>query len=118
MNEDSGLVLSNKAYDRTKWFTTIFLPAFGALYFGVAQIWGLPKAEEVVGTITVVATFLGVLLGISSRAYNSEAALDGQLVPAGSDPDTGMTNLKMILNKTPEDVLQKKTVRLKVPDDV
>ena len=113
MNENSNLVLKNKTYDRVKWTTTIFLPAFGALYFGVAQIWGLPKAEEVVGTIAVLATFLGVLIGVSSKAYNSEA--DGYLVANGTDPDTGMTNLAMTLNKTPDELLEKKTVRLKVP---
>ena len=61
--------MNNKVYDILKWIAQIFLPALGALYFGLAGIWGLPYAEQVVGTITVVDTFLGVLLGISSKQY-------------------------------------------------
>ena len=47
-----------------------FLPAIGTLYFALAGIWGLPYGEQIVGTITAVDTFLGVLLGISSAQYN------------------------------------------------
>ena len=62
--------MSNKMYDVLKWIAMILLPAVGALYFGLADIWGFPYAEQVVGTITVVDTFLGVILGISTSQYN------------------------------------------------
>ncbi len=65
--------LSNKTYDARKWIAQILLSALGALYFWLAQIWGLPYAEEIVGTITVVDAFLGALLGISSVSYRKEA---------------------------------------------
>ena len=42
---------------------------YGALYYGLAKVWSLPLAEEVVGTITVIDTFLGALLGISTINY-------------------------------------------------
>ena len=48
----------------------ILLPAIGALYFTLASIWGLPYAEQIVGTITGIDTFLGVILGISTSKYN------------------------------------------------
>ena len=63
-------MLTNKTYDVLKWIAQIVLPALGALYFGLSQIWGLPYGEEVVGTIAVVDTFLGALLGISTAQYN------------------------------------------------
>ena len=62
--------MSNKVYDSLKWIALILLPALGTLYFALAGIWNFPYAEEVVGTITAVDTFLGVLLGISSVNYN------------------------------------------------
>ena len=62
--------LSNKAYDVLKWIAMYLLPAAGTLYFALSGIWGLPYGEEVVGTITAVDTFLGVILGISSATYN------------------------------------------------
>lgn len=71
---------NEKLYDYLKFIAQILLPALGALYFSLAQIWGLPSAEEVVGTITVVDTFLGVMLGLSSSAYNnSDARFDGTI---------------------------------------
>lgn len=61
--------ISNKTYDTLKWIAQYLLPATGTLYFALAGIWGFPYGEEVVGTITAVDTFLGVLLGISSTQY-------------------------------------------------
>ena len=62
--------MSNKVYDVLKWSARYLLPALGTLYFAVSGIWNLPDGEQVVGTITAVDTFLGVLLGISTAQYN------------------------------------------------
>lgn len=64
------MILSNKTYDILKWIATYLLPAVGTLYFALASIWGLPYGEQIVGTITAIDTFLGVILGISSAQYN------------------------------------------------
>lgn len=64
--------MSNKTYDILKWVAQYLLPALATLYFAVAKIWGLPYGEEIVGTITAVDTFLGVLLGISTANYNKQ----------------------------------------------
>lgn len=64
--------LSNKAYDIMKFVAQILLPAVATLYFALAQIWDLPLAEEIVGTITAVDAFLGAVLGISTAQYNKE----------------------------------------------
>lgn len=61
--------MSNKVYDVLKWIAMYLLPAVGTLYFALAGIWNLPYGEQVVGTITAVDTFLGVLLGISNAQY-------------------------------------------------
>ena len=61
--------MNNKVYDILKWIALILLPALGTLYFALAGIWGFPYAEQVVGTITAIDTFLGVLLGISANTY-------------------------------------------------
>lgn len=61
--------MSNKMYDRLKWIAQFLLPAVGTLYFAIAGIWDLPCVEQIVGTITAVDTFLGVILGISTYQY-------------------------------------------------
>jgi hypothetical protein len=63
--------MSNKTYDTLKWIAQILLPALGTLYFALAKIWGLPFAAEIVGTIAAVDTFLGAILGISTKRYNA-----------------------------------------------
>ena len=62
--------MSNKVYDVLKYIAQIVLPAIGTLYFALAGIWGFPYGEEIVGTITAIDTFLGVILGISNYNYN------------------------------------------------
>lgn len=62
--------MSNKIYDILKIIAMIVLPACGTLYSALAAIWGLPYAEQIVGTIAAVCTFLGAFLKISSDKYN------------------------------------------------
>lgn len=76
------MTLSNKAYDILKFIAQILLPAVGTLYFALARIWNFPYAEEIVGTITAIDTFLGALLGISSMNYNKG---DAELQPPDSE---------------------------------
>lgn len=64
--------LNDKAYDIMKWIAQILLPAVGTLYFALAQIWGFPFAEQIVGSISAIDCFLGALLGISTALYNKE----------------------------------------------
>lgn len=68
--------MSNRTYDILKWVAQYLLPALATLYFAVAKIWGLPYGEEIVGTITAIDTFLGVLLGISTANYNKQNGAD------------------------------------------
>lgn len=62
--------MNNKTYDILKYIAQIVLPALGTLYFALAQIWGLPYGEAIVGTITAVDAFLGAVLKISTDKYN------------------------------------------------
>lgn len=64
--------LNDKVYDFLKWVAQLLLPATATLYFALSSIWGLPYGEEIVGTITAVDAFLGVILGISSLRYKGE----------------------------------------------
>ena len=61
--------MDSKTYDVLKYIAQVVLPAVGTLYFALASIWGFPYGEQIVGTITAVDTFLGVLLKLSSDKY-------------------------------------------------
>ena len=62
--------MSNKTYDILKWIAMYLLPALGTLYFALASIWNLPYGEQIVGSVTAVDTFLGVIICISTSQYN------------------------------------------------
>ena len=62
--------MSNKVYNILKWIAMIVLPALATLYLGLSNVWGLPYGEEVSTTITLVNTFLGTVLMISTNQYN------------------------------------------------
>jgi len=61
--------MSNKFYDIMKDICQLWIPALGTLYFALCGIWGFPYGEQIVGTLTAVDTFLGVVLKISSNEY-------------------------------------------------
>ncbi|MBQ4459963.1 MAG: phage holin, partial [Clostridia bacterium] len=61
--------MDSRTYDILKYIAQVVLPALGTLYFALASIWGFPYGEEIVGTITAIDTFMGVLLKISSDNY-------------------------------------------------
>lgn len=108
----SAIKLSNKTYDTMKWATTTFLPAVATLYFGLTQIFDfLGYGGEVVATITLLTTFLGVTMGLSSKAPES---YDGVVGTNGVDPDTGIPGLSLVISKDPYDLFDKDSVRLKV----
>ena len=69
--------MSNKLYDFLKWVAQLLLPALGALYFALAQIWGFPYGEEIVGTLAAVDAFLGAVLKISTVQYNKQQKAAG-----------------------------------------
>ena len=61
--------MSDRVYDILKYIAQIVLPAIGTLWYALGTIWGWPYLEEILGTITAVDAFLGVLLRISSNQY-------------------------------------------------
>lgn len=65
--------LSNETYVFWKKVCQYWIPALGTLYFSIAQILNLPYGEQVVGVLTSIDTFLGVILGISTHMYNKES---------------------------------------------
>ena len=65
-------LLSDKTYNVLKWVALVLLPALGSLYFALSGFWGFPYGEQIVGTITAIDTFLGMILGISTVQYNKK----------------------------------------------
>ena len=70
--------LSNKVYDILKYIVTIVLPALTTLWLTIASIWHSPYGEPIGATMGAITVFLGALIGISSKNYNS--SLEDELI--------------------------------------
>lgn len=99
------MTLSNKAYDTLKWIAQILLPGLGTLYFALSSIWGLPYCEQVVGTLSAVTVFIGMMLGLSAAKYPG----DGTIKMQGA---TYKTKLSIPV----DELTEKKNVVLKVEE--
>lgn len=110
-------LLSSGTYDNLKKMVQIVLPAFASLYFSLAQIWGLPSAEQVVGTLALLATFFGILLTLSSWSYHAvEAQTDGEIVVMVNEDGKKIYSLE--LNSDPNEIDNKELVKFKVKPNI
>lgn len=110
---DNHFMLTDRSYGVAKHLVQVILPAIASLYYGLALIWGLPAAEQVVGSLAVITTFLGICLGISTRQYEaSGAAYDGSMVVQVQDEGRKIFSLE--LDGDPEDIVDKESIRFRV----
>jgi len=106
--------MKNKRYDQLKFIAQVLLPGLGAAYFTLAGIWSLPLADEVVGTITVLDTFLGLFLGVKSKKYmKSDDRFDGS-VSIHDNEEEGTSSVGFHVN--PDSLTTKDEVTLRVKD--
>jgi hypothetical protein len=111
---NNPFLLGDKMYNFVKKLVQVIIPAGGALYFALSKIWGFPHGEDVVGSLMAVATFLGVVLGISSAQYTaSGAGYQGHMtVQPNSDGVTKVTGLHF--DGEPKDLEGKSAMTFKI----
>lgn len=63
--------MNNHVYDVLKWLVIVVSPAICTLLVTLNSLWqwNIP-IDAIVGTITGITTFIGVILGISSATYS------------------------------------------------
>ena len=112
---DKTPMLSDGAYAKIKMLVQLVIPATASLYLGLSGIWGLPYSQQIVGTLTTIATFLGVILRMSTKSYfNSDSAYDGKMVVFDSDKEDGSKLYSLELNDDPLAFEKKKSISFKV----
>jgi len=114
---NSGLLLSNRAYNILQQIALLGLPGLGAFYFGMSTLWNWAYGEQVVGSCTLAGVFIGVILKMSQAAYNNsnnpDGKYDGDLMVGITDPDRPNTVL-VAGNKSVDELALQKQVVLKV----
>ena len=102
-----GSSMTNSNYDKLKTAALLILPAIGTLYFALAGIWGLHYAEQVLGTIVALETFLGAVVKALAMGYVAPDAgelfvKDGEVFASFSSDPVGMAKgdtVTMTVNK-------------------
>lgn len=108
-------MFSNKVYDVLKFIAQIALPAAGTAYLGLAAYWNLPNPDEVVGSVVVIDTLLGTLLGLSNKQYmDNDGNFAGDLHVVNTEDEGLQTMLAFNPESSPESLADQKTVTMKV----
>lgn len=112
------MLLSDKTYQFLKNMVQVILPAFATFYLALSGLWELPAAQQVAGTVTALAAFLGVLLKISSSQYKTlkateplKNAIGSLVVREGSD---GKKTATLEFVEEVEDVFEMDSITLQV----
>lgn len=61
--------MSSKLYDVLKWVAIVGLYGLSTLIAGLGEIWGWAYTDEIVKTINIIGTVLGIWLSLSSVSY-------------------------------------------------
>lgn len=61
--------LTEKTYDILKWIAQVFLPAFTTFLGVVLKCFNVPHTDVILTILVAFDTFLGAILGISSKNY-------------------------------------------------
>lgn len=64
--------LNGKIYEILKWLAVIFLPALSAFIPKLFAIWGIPYGDQIGATISVINTFIGAIICVSTINYNKD----------------------------------------------
>ena len=103
--------ISNKTYNSLKFVALVLLPAIATLYYALSTVWGWGYGAEVVASMTALDTFFGILLNKMSRDYQND--IDGTLQVKSID-ENGMPELRLEIHKTPDAMLEKGNINVRV----
>ena len=64
--------MTNRWYNILKYVALIVLPALATLLLGLGELWDIEIMPKIAGTVTLLATFLGAILQVSTAKYWKE----------------------------------------------
>lgn len=117
MSENNPFNLSNHIYDLIKNITLMVLPGLATLWITLGTIWGLPYTNEIAGTITALALFGGVFVGVSKKKFDQlpvvpeSVSTDGDLLV---DLHDGTQSMTVALERPLDDLRDQETVAFRV----
>jgi hypothetical protein len=99
--DDTGFTINAKIYDFLKYVALVILPAVAALIIGLGITLNWSSAPAVAGVLTLIDTFLGAILGKSSKNFQAsypQAKLMGDFI-VKVDQDGNANGMKIEADK-------------------
>jgi len=79
--------VTNRAFDFIRFLSEVCLSALGALYYALAEIWGLPYGDAILATCAALSTFLGIFTEWQRIRYNKKGEENGEDLLKSVKPD-------------------------------
>ena len=114
-DERQSPLFSNAVYDKLKFAALVLLSALAVLYAALAGLLGLPAALQVSGSIMALDTFLGAILGLSSKQYAAIPPKYDGVMNVSTDAEKKVFQLE--LHEDPEPLELKDSVTFKVNNE-
>lgn len=112
--------ISNEAYAVIKWVAQYLLPGLATLVFALGGTWEWDNTTQIVGTITAFDLFLGGLLGLAKKRYDSiegpEGKFDGTAKVINVDPEEGVYTINMQVSTRLDEVQKQGELVLRVEE--
>lgn len=100
---EQRMFFTNRLYDKLKFIALIFLPALATLYVALDGFWHFGYSTQIVGTITALDTFLGLVLRVSTtQYYKSGSNFVGEVTVT---PEDGGNKVVFSSDRAPEDLV-------------
>ena len=91
--------MQNKHFNLIRFLAETGITALGALYKGVAEVWGLPFGEAVLTTCVLLSTFVGVWTEYLRTQHNEQFDI---IYAPKNQPAEDATPIPEVLNATIE----------------
>jgi hypothetical protein len=108
-------LLGDGVYNVVKRTATIILPALATLYYGLAVMWNFPEPDKVVASITLLNTFLGVLVQVSKKSYYASGKQYAGEIQVTTET-SGQRIASLVVDGDPEDILNMSEATFKIQD--
>lgn len=111
-------LLTNRSYDLVKDAVQIGFPALIVLYSTLASIWQWDNSASIVASMGAVGLFLGVLVKIAAKRYETSGAKYDGYVTVIDNPEEERSDVKFSTTTDPYDLARQKEVVYKVSNPV
>jgi hypothetical protein len=114
--DNNGFTINPKLYDFLKWAALVLLPAAASLYVALGSLWDFPAIQQVVGTMTAIDAFLGLILNKSAKNFDKQEVVGAIVVQ--QDRFGTVSGMKLVADRDPLILDEQRQARFNVRREI